>query len=277
MGALLVRRLKYVGTSVCLLIVALCSQHDERERQDKLRSQCLAYWDVPDKRPSDVRGKLDQSFVFTKLSGSIPFGKAQFTILPEVSYCTKDQLRNILNYRGVFFGGDLILLLGLGLSDVRYVPLKGNKFDFSGSTWDKVSNRPDWKDLRFPIPAETLVVGEIVEEFHGETQRKIKALHIIDAYALGKVVVGGLPYEERIRRARKFARAIRQNPPASVVRVKPVHKAREFLADISRWVYLCEGSSTYCLLKPSKAQENSPLNSVVFPSGCFERYQVICG
>lgn len=66
---------------------------------------------------------------------------------------------------------------------------------WGSSSWSELPSEHSLLELS----PGTLVYGELVYEFIGEGKglRKSAAFHIIDAYQLGKEVVGNLKYDER--------------------------------------------------------------------------------
>uniref|UniRef100_A0A8C1H4W8 Cap-specific mRNA (nucleoside-2'-O-)-methyltransferase 1 n=1 Tax=Cyprinus carpio carpio TaxID=630221 RepID=A0A8C1H4W8_CYPCA len=98
-----------------------------------------------------------------------------------------DKLQHVLDYRCIVGGGEQLFLLGLGRSQIY--------------TWDgKAPLR--WKKLenfKLELPRETLLSAEIVQELKGEgkAQRRINAVHILDALVLNGTDVRDQHFNQR--------------------------------------------------------------------------------
>uniref|UniRef100_A0A8C1X3M5 Cap-specific mRNA (nucleoside-2'-O-)-methyltransferase 1 n=1 Tax=Cyprinus carpio TaxID=7962 RepID=A0A8C1X3M5_CYPCA len=109
-----------------------------------------------------------------------------------------DKLQHVLDYRCIVGGGEQLFLLGLGRSQIY--------------TWDgKAPLR--WKKLenfKLELPRETLLSAEIVQELKGEgkAQRRINAVHILDALVLNGTDVRDQHFNQRIQMAEKFVKAV---------------------------------------------------------------------
>uniref|UniRef100_A0A8C2KQX0 Cap-specific mRNA (nucleoside-2'-O-)-methyltransferase 1 n=1 Tax=Cyprinus carpio TaxID=7962 RepID=A0A8C2KQX0_CYPCA len=98
-----------------------------------------------------------------------------------------EKLQHVLDYRCIVGGGEQLFLLGLGRSQIY--------------TWDgKAPLR--WKKLenfKLELPRETLLSAEIVQELKGEgkAQRRINAVHILDALVLNGTDVRDQHFNQR--------------------------------------------------------------------------------
>uniref|UniRef100_A0A8C2Q7F2 Cap-specific mRNA (nucleoside-2'-O-)-methyltransferase 1 n=1 Tax=Cyprinus carpio TaxID=7962 RepID=A0A8C2Q7F2_CYPCA len=153
-------------------------------RQADIRKECLKLWGIPDK---------------ARVAPSSTDPKAKFCELVKVSVCifssrptalksgNMEKLQHVLDYRCIVGGGEQLFLLGLGRSQIY--------------TWDgKAPLR--WKKLenfKLELPRETLLSAEIVQELKGEgkAQRRINAVHILDALVLNGTDVRDQHFNQR--------------------------------------------------------------------------------
>uniref|UniRef100_A0A673M2B3 Cap-specific mRNA (nucleoside-2'-O-)-methyltransferase 1 n=1 Tax=Sinocyclocheilus rhinocerous TaxID=307959 RepID=A0A673M2B3_9TELE len=138
-------------------------------RQADIRKECLKLWGIPDKArvthpTSDPKAK------FSELVKVIVFSSRPTAL----NSGNLDKLQHVLDYRCIVGGGEQLFLLGLGRSQIY--------------TWDgKAPLR--WKKLenfKLELPRDTLLSVEIVQELKGEgkAQRRINAVHVLDALVL---------------------------------------------------------------------------------------------
>ncbi|XP_019624485.1 PREDICTED: LOW QUALITY PROTEIN: cap-specific mRNA (nucleoside-2'-O-)-methyltransferase 1-like [Branchiostoma belcheri] len=98
--------------------------------------------------------------------------------------------------------------------------------------WD---GRPTTKwmklDLNMELPKDTLLVVEVVQELKGEgkAQRKITAMHIVDAYVLNGEDISSRHFSERVLMAEKFVKAVSKpsRPDMAPLRTKEVYRLEE--------------------------------------------------
>uniref|UniRef100_W5L0A0 Cap-specific mRNA (nucleoside-2'-O-)-methyltransferase 1 n=1 Tax=Astyanax mexicanus TaxID=7994 RepID=W5L0A0_ASTMX len=115
-----------------------------------------------------------------------------------LSSSTLERLQHVLDHRCIVGGGEQIFLLGLGKSQIY--------------TWDgKAPLR--WRKLenfKLELPRETLLSVEIVQELKGEgkAQRRINAVHVLDALVLNGTDVREQHFNQRIQMAEKFVKAV---------------------------------------------------------------------
>lgn len=90
-------------------------------------------------------------------------------------------------------------------------------------TWHRVES--------ISLPPDTLLYGEIVTEMRGElkAQRKVRAMHCIDALVLNGFNITGIHLVERHNYLKKFALAINKESRNDLltIRCKPLFKLEE--------------------------------------------------
>uniref|UniRef100_A0AAR2JC39 Cap-specific mRNA (nucleoside-2'-O-)-methyltransferase 1 n=1 Tax=Pygocentrus nattereri TaxID=42514 RepID=A0AAR2JC39_PYGNA len=136
-----------------------------------------------------------------------------------LSSSTLDRLQHVLDHRCIVGGGEQIFLLGLGKSQIY--------------TWDgKAPLR--WRKLenfKMELPRDTLLSVEIVQELKGEgkAQRRINAVHVLDALVLNGTDVREQHFNQRIQMAEKFVKAVSKpsRPDMNPIRVKEVYRLEE--------------------------------------------------
>uniref|UniRef100_A0A8C2HB36 Cap-specific mRNA (nucleoside-2'-O-)-methyltransferase 1 n=1 Tax=Cyprinus carpio TaxID=7962 RepID=A0A8C2HB36_CYPCA len=142
-------------------------------KQADIRKECLKLWGGPDMDSFNSRPTALNS-------GNL------------------EKLQHVLDYRCIVGGGEQLFLLGLGRSQIY--------------TWDgKAPLR--WKKLenfKLELPRDTLLSAEIVQELKGEgkAQRRINAVHILDALVLNGTDVRDQHFNQRIQMAEKFVKAV---------------------------------------------------------------------
>ncbi|KAI1240656.1 hypothetical protein IHE44_0009092 [Lamprotornis superbus] len=162
-------------------------------RQAEIRKECLQLWGGTD---------IDTfSYKPTPLNSS-----------------TLEKIRQVLDYRCMVSGSEQKFLLGLGKSQIY--------------TWGgRQSDRWTKLDLKTELPRDTLLSVEIVHELKGEgkAQRKISAIHILDALVLNGNDVRMQHFNQRIRLAEKFVKAVSKpsRPDMNPIRVKEVYRLEE--------------------------------------------------
>ncbi|XP_048830226.1 cap-specific mRNA (nucleoside-2'-O-)-methyltransferase 1-like isoform X1 [Brienomyrus brachyistius] len=186
-------------------------------RQADIRKQCLSLWGIPDKArvaPSstDPRSKFQELMQGTDIE-SFNYKPTQLTV------STLEKVHHVLDYRCMVGGGNRLFLLGMGRSQIY--------------TWDgKIPLR--WKKLEnfnLELPRDTLLSVEIVQELKGEgkAQRRINAVHVMDALVLNGTDVRDQHFNQRIQMAEKFVRAVSKpsRPDMYPIRVKEVYRLEE--------------------------------------------------
>ncbi|KAF3702856.1 Cap-specific mRNA (nucleoside-2'-O-)-methyltransferase 1 [Channa argus] len=186
-------------------------------RQADIRKECLKLWEVPDKARV-TPASSDPKSKFYELIKNSDMDSFQCKLTP-LNSNTLDKLRMILDYRCIVGGGEQIFLLALGKSQIY--------------TWDgKMPLR--WKKLenfKLELPRDTLLSVEIVQELKGEgkAQRRISAVHVMDALILNGTDVREQHFNQRIQMAEKFVRAVAKpsRPDMNPIRVKEVYRLEE--------------------------------------------------
>ncbi|XP_056284572.1 cap-specific mRNA (nucleoside-2'-O-)-methyltransferase 1 isoform X2 [Pseudoliparis swirei] len=186
-------------------------------KQADIRKECLKLWTVPDQArvtpaSSDPTSKF---YELIKNSDVEPF---QSKLTP-LNTTTLEKLRHILDHRCIVGGGEQIFLLAMGKSQIY--------------TWDgKMPVR--WRKLenfKLELPRDTLLSVEIVQELKGEgkAQRRINAVHVMDALVLNGTDVREQHFNQRIQMAEKFVKAVAKpsRPDMNPIRVKEVYRLEE--------------------------------------------------
>uniref|UniRef100_A0A673M676 Cap-specific mRNA (nucleoside-2'-O-)-methyltransferase 1 n=1 Tax=Sinocyclocheilus rhinocerous TaxID=307959 RepID=A0A673M676_9TELE len=154
-------------------------------RQADIRKECLKLWGIPDKArvthpTSDPKAKFSE---LVKGSDMDSFSSRPTAL----NSGNLDKLQHVLDYRCIVGGGEQLFLLGLGRSQIY--------------TWDgKAPLR--WKKLenfKLELPRDTLLSVEIVQELKGEgkAQRRINAVHVLDALVLNGTDVRDQHFNQR--------------------------------------------------------------------------------
>ncbi|KAM4633422.1 cap-specific mRNA (nucleoside-2'-O-)-methyltransferase 1 isoform 1-T3 [Polymixia lowei] len=186
-------------------------------RQADIRKECLKLWGIPDKARV-TPASSDPKSKFYELIKSSDVESFQCKLTP-LNASTLDKVHHVLDYRCIVGGGEQIFLLALGKSQIY--------------TWDgKMPVR--WRKLenfKLELPRETLLSVEIVQELKGEgkAQRRINAVHVLDALILNGTDVRDQHFNQRIQMAEKFVKAVSKpsRPDMNPIRVKEVYRLEE--------------------------------------------------
>ncbi|XP_041814437.1 cap-specific mRNA (nucleoside-2'-O-)-methyltransferase 1 [Chelmon rostratus] len=190
--------------------------HSEPKQAD-IRKECLKLWGVPDKARV-TPASSDPKSKFYELVKNSDVESFQCKLTP-LNSSTIEKLRHILDHRCIVGGGEQIFLLSLGKSQIY--------------TWDgKMPVR--WRKLenfKLELPRDTLLSVEIVQELKGEgkAQRRINAVHVMDALVLNGTDVRDKHFNQRIQMAEKFVKAVAKpsRPDMNPIRVKEVYRLEE--------------------------------------------------
>ncbi|XP_026887386.2 cap-specific mRNA (nucleoside-2'-O-)-methyltransferase 1 [Electrophorus electricus] len=186
-------------------------------RQADIRKECLRLWGIPDQaRVAPASADPKAKFYELIKGADIDSFNCRPTAL---SSSTLDKLQHVLDHRCIVGGGEQIFLLGLGKSQIYIwdgkAPLR----------WKKLEN---WK---LELPRDTLLSVEIVQELKGEgkAQRRINAVHVLDALVLNGTDVRDQHFNQRIQMAEKFVKAVSKpsRPDMNPIRVKEVYRLEE--------------------------------------------------
>ncbi|CAH2256276.1 cap-specific mRNA (nucleoside-2 -O-)-methyltransferase 1, partial [Pelobates cultripes] len=185
-------------------------------RQADIRKECLKLWGIPDQaRVAPMN--TDPKTKFFQLIQSRDIDVFSYKPIP-LTAKTLEKLSHVLDYRCMVSGNEPTFLLGLGRSQIY--------------TWGgRPSDRWTKLDLKTELPRDTLLSVEIVHELKGEgkAQRKISAIHILDALFLNGMDVRPQHFNQRIQLAEKFVKAVSKpsRPDMNPIRVKEVYRLEE--------------------------------------------------
>ncbi|CAG0894632.1 unnamed protein product [Darwinula stevensoni] len=194
----------------------------EEFRQLDLKSQCLKAWGVPEEiRKAPPKLPLDD--VLVKLLGSDL--KEYLEAVPKVlsAASISHDIHSVYNYRCVVLSssssnGDsqLGLIVGLGRSLVFM-----HCFGSRSQRWEKLS-------IKCQLPRETVIVAEIVTEFHGVASgsKRVQTIHIIDGIFLAGENIANRPLMERYCLCEQFAKIMNKpsNPTLAIIRAKEMFR-----------------------------------------------------
>ncbi|KAF3849873.1 hypothetical protein F7725_019592 [Dissostichus mawsoni] len=163
-------------------------------RQAEIRKECLKLW-----------GNSDVESFQTKLT--------------PLTSTSLEKLRHILDHRCIVGGGEQIFLLSLGKSQIYIwegkLPVRWRKLEM----------------FKLELPRDTLLSVEIVQELKGEgkAQRRINAVHVMDALILNGTDVRDRHFNQRIQMAEKFVKAVAKPSRTDMnpIRVKEVYRLEE--------------------------------------------------
>ncbi|XP_054618304.1 cap-specific mRNA (nucleoside-2'-O-)-methyltransferase 1 [Dunckerocampus dactyliophorus] len=182
-------------------------------KQADMRKECLLLWGVPDEARV-TPAFCDPGLKFSQLMKNHSAYAVKNSITP-LNSSTLDKLCHIMGHCCIVGGGEQLFLLALGKSQIY--------------TWD--GNMPlRWKKLenfKLELPRDTLLTVEIVQELKGEgkAQRRIDAVHVMDAIVLNGTDVRDEDFKHRIQMAEKFVKAVAKpsRPDMNPIRVKDVY------------------------------------------------------
>ncbi|XP_054833969.1 cap-specific mRNA (nucleoside-2'-O-)-methyltransferase 1 [Eublepharis macularius] len=185
-------------------------------RQADIRKECLRLWGIPDQaRVAPSSSDLKSKFFELIQGADIEIFSYKPTPLNSK---TLEKIRSVLDYRCMVSGSEQKFLLGLGKSQIY--------------TWGgRPSDRWTKLDLKTELPRDTLLSVEIVHELKGEgkAQRKISAIHILDALVLNGSDVREQHFNQRIQLSEKFVKAVSKpsRPDMNPIRVKEVYRLED--------------------------------------------------
>ncbi|XP_033932248.1 cap-specific mRNA (nucleoside-2'-O-)-methyltransferase 1 [Pseudochaenichthys georgianus] len=186
-------------------------------RQAEIRKECLKLWGVPDKaRVTPTSSDPKSKFYELIKNSDVESFQTKLTPLTSTSL---EKLRHILDHRCIVGGGEQIFLLSLGKSQIYIwegkLPVR----------WRKLES------FKLELPRDTLLSVEIVQELKGEgkAQRRINAVHVMDALILNGTDVRDRHFNQRIQMAEKFVKAVAKpsRPDMNPIRVKEVYRLEE--------------------------------------------------
>ncbi|XP_046383101.1 cap-specific mRNA (nucleoside-2'-O-)-methyltransferase 1 [Ischnura elegans] len=205
-------------------IAAFCRDTNLVElRQAELRTSCLSLWKVPDiprkinnLKPSEKCDKL--------LGGNTAWMTAAEKVLDEK--VLKESIKSSHDWRCYVVANrpedpKLTFYLGLGQGKVYSMNPKSK----GKPRWDLVN------ELKVELSPGTLILGETLQEHQGEgrSQKRVRALHIIDAFFLGNVDLRKTHLKERHALCAKFAEAMNRplRSDLAPIRVKTIYRSLE--------------------------------------------------
>ncbi|GBM25579.1 Cap-specific mRNA (nucleoside-2'-O-)-methyltransferase 1, partial [Araneus ventricosus] len=155
------------------------------EKQSDIRKECLAFWKIPDKARS-APPRCEPGVAYKQLMQGENLSYINNPPVPLTPNLLQ-KLDRIFDYHCVVCGETKIppsLFIGLGKSNIY-------QYDPNSSKWLKL-------EPVLELPANTLFYGELIQELKGESraQRRISALHIIDAIFLGGNDVRAFHFEK---------------------------------------------------------------------------------
>ncbi|GFS91353.1 cap-specific mRNA [Nephila pilipes] len=166
-------------------------------RQSDIRKECLALWGVPDKaRAAPPKSDPDATYKVLMQGEKLNYIKSSVQSLTQ---SLLKKLDRVFDFHCVVCGETKTppnLFISLGKSNIY-------QYDPNASKWLKL-------DVTLELPANTLFYGELIQELKGESraQRRISALHLIDAIYLGGTDVRNFHFEKRMHLAEKLAKAV---------------------------------------------------------------------
>nr|XP_057913509.1 cap-specific mRNA (nucleoside-2'-O-)-methyltransferase 1 [Doryrhamphus excisus]XP_057913510.1 cap-specific mRNA (nucleoside-2'-O-)-methyltransferase 1 [Doryrhamphus excisus]XP_057913511.1 cap-specific mRNA (nucleoside-2'-O-)-methyltransferase 1 [Doryrhamphus excisus]XP_057913512.1 cap-specific mRNA (nucleoside-2'-O-)-methyltransferase 1 [Doryrhamphus excisus] len=186
-------------------------------RQASIRKECLKLWGVPDEARV-APAFCDPKSKFYELMKNNAANAFKNTTMP-LNSSTLCRLSHIMDHCCIVGGGEQLFLLALGKSQIY--------------TWDcKMPLR--WKKLenfKLELPRDTLLTVEIVQELKGEgkAQRRINAVHVMDAIVLNGTDVRDQDFKRRIQLVEMFVKAVAKpsRPDMNPIRVKEVYRLAE--------------------------------------------------
>ncbi|XP_072031991.1 cap-specific mRNA (nucleoside-2'-O-)-methyltransferase 1-like [Amphiura filiformis] len=198
-------------------------------KQADVREECLKLWGIPDtsRRQPKIPDPVTKFNELSKEEGTTQ-NKDYFHFKPTPLERDNlsDKIHSVYDYRCMIAAGTRNFILGLGRSHVYQ--------------WDgKPSSR--WKKLdgcNLHLPGDTLFEAELLQELKGEGygQRRMQALHIIDAMWLGGTDIRNLHFTERLNKINVFVKALHRPSITSLtpLRVKDVFRCEEMQHIFSR-------------------------------------------
>uniref|UniRef100_A0A8D2J2X9 Cap-specific mRNA (nucleoside-2'-O-)-methyltransferase 1 n=1 Tax=Varanus komodoensis TaxID=61221 RepID=A0A8D2J2X9_VARKO len=185
-------------------------------RQADIRKECLRLWGIPDQARVAPSSSDPKSKFFELIQGA-KLEIFSYKATPLNSE-TLEKIRPVLDYRCMVSGSEQKFLLALGKSQI---------YTWAGCPTDRWTKL----DLKTELPRDTLLSVEIVPELKGEgkAQRKINAIHILDALVLNGSDVREQHFNQRIQLAEKFVKAVSKpsRPDMNPIRVKEVYRLED--------------------------------------------------
>lgn len=169
--------------------------------QGEVKKMCLEKWKIPEQARAAAKNP-DPDVKFDELWKGIDDDHC-FDV--EATTLTSKNIQNLkclYNYKCFISGGERWFFMGLGRSNIYKWDGKPNYR--SSTRWHKLEN------CNLELPRDTLIEVEMVQELRGEGkgQRRVVAVHIVDAVILGGKDVRNMPYQERMAVAGLLVKAV---------------------------------------------------------------------
>lgn len=210
-----------IGEQQFVALKKIVAFHNDKSliesRKLSIKTQCLQLWDLNDTTlsvPDDA--KMTSVQYFEKYSDS-KWCRENFFLAGEKSVKTiidiSTHVESVLDWKFVALdshdSASRTFYMSRGGSDVlMYIQQK--------NTWVSPVN------IKFNMPARTVVYGEIVKEYTGEDKMQTSktAFHIIDAIMLEGRDVSKLPLSQRNRLSKIFTESLTQSDDTATIRTK---------------------------------------------------------
>ncbi|KAI4487617.1 hypothetical protein M0804_005766 [Polistes exclamans] len=214
-----------------LKIAAFCEDSTLIEpRQADMRKECLKYWELPDESrtvPSSSKPQENIKHLMKNRDNILSHQQQKLTyenIRQTVLHTPYDWLctpcgTGESNKLTTFY-------MGMGRRKV---------YRYMNNSWEQIN------DLKIELPPDTLVYAEIINEIAKErkSQRKIYALHILDAWILGGEDISQKYLPDRHELIKKFCEALWKPFPNDFARVR-AKELYAFSPDIDKKLQLIQ-------------------------------------
>ncbi|XP_014250281.1 cap-specific mRNA (nucleoside-2'-O-)-methyltransferase 1 isoform X2 [Cimex lectularius] len=201
-----------------LKIKSFCQDPNLIERrQNKLRTECLNLWNIPNTVRSTNR-MTPEEIAYQIIDNYREHLNFDFTKL--VAENMEKSFKNLYDWQCFALASEKEQTFYIGDGILVY------EWNFKRREWKQVTKC----DIR--LNPGTLVFGEIIYEIQGEyrKQKQIKALHVIDGISIGFEKISSLPFHKRLAALRLYEQAIRKKNEQCNFRVKipfPMEKAED--------------------------------------------------
>lgn len=182
--------------------------------QAEVRKQCLEAWNVP----VTARANLSRSDPENQFEKIVNYSSAKLLSTPckELTKATLNTMKSVRDYKWTYCGGERFYLFSLG----RFAVFKWNPVTHSAPKFKRITERLE-------LPRHTILDVEFVFELKGDArgQRKVMAIHVVDALQLGDEYIGDKPLSDRLKLIKTFVKALSKpcRTENMVIRVKDYH------------------------------------------------------
>lgn len=169
--------------------------------QGEVKKMCLEKWKIPEQARAAAKNP-DPDVKFDELWKGIDDDHCFDAEATTLTSKNIQNLKCLYNYKCFISGGERWFFMGLGRSNIYKWDGKPNYR--SSTRWHKLEN------CNLELPRDTLIEVEMVQELRGEGkgQRRVVAVHIVDAVILGGKDVRNMPYQERMAVAGLLVKAV---------------------------------------------------------------------